>query len=93
MLGKLLGAIRTVLGVRQLNKLPGFQIGCTAIDKYWTSNHYVVKDFSKEMVQERALQMYKMVGNIVASPDPRMANHELFVDWVAIDGRVFSEGT
>jgi len=83
MLGKLVGAIRTAIGVRQLNKLPGFRIGCVAIDKYWTSNHEVVKDFSKNMVHDRALHMYKMVANIVASPDPRMANRQQFVDWVA----------
>jgi hypothetical protein len=83
MLGKLVGAIRTTIGVRQLNKLPGFQVGCAAIDKYWTSNHEAIKDFSKDIVQERALHMYNMVATIVASPDPRMANRQQFVDWVA----------
>jgi hypothetical protein len=65
------------LDVQQTSEIPpAIQIGRIAIEKYWTGNHEIIKDFSDELVNHHAEEMREEVLKVAFSPDPRMANRE-----------------
>ena len=51
-------------------------IGRTAIETCWTSNHEVIKIFSDQFVKRIAEKMREEVVKVATSPNPRMANRE-----------------
>jgi hypothetical protein len=79
MLRKLLDAVKGSVGGSQSK---GILIGRQGVAQYWTGNHEVTKDFTKEMIKDTAAQMMEEVAKVDNSADPRMANRKIFAKCV-----------
>jgi hypothetical protein len=85
MLGKLFDLVdkhRQEREVAKLLKQPTVAFGLTLIRRYWSEQHELTKDFSKDFIASEAEKMLTKILQVVGSEDPRMANREVLSEQI-----------
>ena len=88
MLTKILNKISTLRAAAKLRAQPGVQEAMLCIDLCWRKNEDS-KCFSPEFAREITEQMWQECLEILAAPDPRMANRQKLCEMTLMTARYF----